>query len=70
MKIELPKDKYIKKIDINDKDINIEFSDKKKIALLFISINDRYWPYLTQVIKDCKNNFLLKEKIDVVRVQN
>ena len=64
MKILLPEGKYIKKIDINENDLEIEFSERKKVALLFISINDRYWPYLTQVIKDCKKNFLPQHKVD------
>ena len=64
MKIPFPKGNYIKKIDINEQDLNIEFSERKKVALLFISINDRYWPYLSQVIKDCKKNFLPQHKVD------
>ncbi|MEK6884143.1 MAG: hypothetical protein AABY22_31225 [Nanoarchaeota archaeon] len=64
MKIGIPKGRYIKKIDINDNDLEISFSKRKKIALLFISINDKYWPYLTQAIKDCKKNFLPQHNID------
>ena len=64
MKIDFPKEKYIKGIEINDNNIEIEFSKRKKVALLFVSINDRYWPYLTQAIKDCKKNFLPQHKVD------
>lgn len=64
MKISLPKGKYLKKIDINDDGLNLEFSKRKKVALLFISVNDRYWPYLTQIIKDCRKNFLPQHQVD------
>ena len=64
MKILLPKGKYIKEIKVNDNDLEIEFAKRKKVAVLFIGINDRYWPYLTQAIKDCKKNFLPQHKVD------
>ena len=64
MKIKLPKEKYIKGIEVNDNDIEIKFSARKRVALLFICINDMYWPYLAQAIKDCKKNFLPQHKVD------
>lgn len=64
MKIPLPKDEYIKKIEVNDDGLDLEFAPRKKIALLFISINDRYWPYVKQVIEDCKIHFLPQHKVD------
>lgn len=64
MKIPLPDKQYIKKFEVNFDGIDVEFADKKKVALLFISLNDRYWPYLSQVIKDCKQNFLPHHSVD------
>lgn len=64
MNIPLPEGQYIKKIDVNDVGIDVEFAPRKKVALLFISLNTRYWPYLSQVIKDCKQNFLPQHKVD------
>lgn len=49
---------------VNESDLDITFSKKKKIALLFICINERYWPYLHQVIQDCRNNFLPHHLVD------
>lgn len=64
MKVPISENKYIKNIEINDRNIDIVFRKKKKIALLFISINDPYWPYLKQVIEDCRQNFLPHHKVD------
>lgn len=64
MKIPLPQNNYIKKIEVGTDGIDVEFAPKQKIALLFISLNDRYWPYLAQVIKDCRQNFLPHHKVD------
>lgn len=64
MKIEIPQGEYLKKIEINSGDIELEFLTKKKVALVFISLNDRYWPYLAQVIKDCRENFLPQHNVD------
>lgn len=64
MRIEIPQDNYIKKLEINTSDLEVEFASKKKVALVFISLNDRYWPYLAQVIKDCRQNFLPQHKVD------
>lgn len=64
MKIDLPKGKYLKNIVINENDLDIEFAPRKKVALLFISLNEGYWPYLTQVIKDCRKNFLPQHQVD------
>ncbi len=63
-KIALPKGKYVKNIEINDDFVDISFVKRKKVALLFININERYWPYLKQVIEDSKKNFLPQHKVD------
>lgn len=63
-KIPLPPGKYIKNISIDNESIEIQFAKRKKIALLFICINERYWPYLFQVIQDCKKNFLPHHNVD------
>lgn len=64
MKVSFPADSYVKNISINDAEIEIYFSKRKNVALLFICLNDRYWPYIAQVIKDCRKNFLPQHKID------
>jgi len=64
MKVDIPKDEYIKKIEVNDDNLDIQFDKRKKVALLFISLNPNYWPYLAQVIEDCKTNFLPQHKVD------
>lgn len=64
MKVLLPKNKYIKKLEVGDTGLDIEFAKRKKVALLFISVNDRYWPYLKQVIEDCQKFFLPQHKVD------
>lgn len=63
MRIPLPKDQYIQNIEIGE-DIQINFKPKLKIALLFISLNQPYWPYLKQVIEDCKTHFLPQHNVD------
>lgn len=64
MKIPLPDNQYIKKIEVNDDGLDVQFADRLKIALVLISVNDRYWPYLKQVIEDCKTNFLPQHRVD------
>lgn len=64
MKIPIRYDEYIKGIDINNDSVDVTFLKKKKVALLFISINPNYWPYLEQVIKDCRQNFLPHHNVD------
>lgn len=64
MKVPLPNNQYIKKIDVNDDGLDISFAPRLKIGLLLISINERYWPYLSQVIEDCKKNFLPQHHVD------
>lgn len=64
MKVLFPENEYIKKIEISEKDVDIEFSPRLKIALLFISLNHQYWPYLKQVVEDCKKNFLPHHNVD------
>lgn len=60
----IPKDKYISYCAFDGKDVTIKFSDKKKIALLFISLNAKYWPYLTNIINDAKIHFLPHHNVD------
>lgn len=64
MKIDIPKGEYIKNIEIDDGYVDVNFAKKKKIALLLIGVNERYWNYLTQVIEDCKQNFLPQHNVD------
>jgi len=64
MLIPLPKDEYIKSIEVGNDGLNVTFQKKKKIALLFISINERYWPYLKQVIEDAEKHFLPQHNVD------
>lgn len=64
MKVPIPKGEYLKGIDVQTDAINIDFAAKKKIALVFICLNDHYWPYLGQVIKDCRQNFLTHHDVD------
>lgn len=64
MKIPLLKGEYIKAIEVNDDGIDVQFAKKKKVALTFISINNRYWPYVKQVIEDCKKNFLPHHEVE------
>jgi len=63
-KIKIPTKKYIQKIEINDNEVEINFSNKKKVALLFICVNERYWPYLKQVVEDCQKHFLPHHLVD------
>jgi hypothetical protein len=64
MKVPLPKDQYFKKIEVNDDGLEIELGTRKKVALVFISVNNNYWPYLKQVIEDCKKFFLPQHHVD------
>src|SRR3990167_4872488 len=66
MKVPLPKNSYIKNIVVNDDGIDVSFAKKKKVGLLLISINERYWPYLTQVMEDCKKNFLPHHTVEML----
>lgn len=65
MKIPLPEGEYVKRIDIDNDGLVVEFEKKKKVALVFISINERYWPYLQQVMEDCKTHFLPQHHVDM-----
>ena len=64
MKVPIPTGEYIKKIEVNATDLDIEMAQKKKVALVFVCINDHYWPYLSQVVKDCRQNFLPQHNVD------
>lgn len=64
MKVKIPSDKYIKNIEVNQQDMDVTFAKKKKIALLFVNLNERYWPYFKQVVEDCRVNFLPHHSVD------
>lgn len=49
---------------MNDDCIDVQFETKKKVALLFVSLNQNYWSYFKQVMEDCKNNFLPQHNVD------
>lgn len=63
-KLAIPKGKYIGQIEVNSDHVSVDFKKKQKIALLFICLNERYWPYIIQVIKDCKEKFLPHHKVE------
>lgn len=62
--IDIPKGTYIRNIEINDETLQVNFLEKKKVALVFICLNDRYWPYLGQVISGCRKNFLPHHNVE------
>lgn len=64
MKIPLPEGEYIKNIEVNETELNVIFEKRKKVALCFISINEHYWPYLKQVVEDCRKHFLPQHKVE------
>ncbi len=64
MKLPLPDGEYIKTITVNDDGLDVEFAPRKKIALLFVGINQLYWDYLKQCIQDCRTNFLPQHTVD------
>lgn len=43
----------------------MEEKPKRKVALLFISLNSNYWPYVEQVIEDCNKFFLSDHRLNV-----
>jgi hypothetical protein len=63
-KIPLPKGKYLSEVVVNNDHLKVNFKKKQKVALTFICLNERYWPYLTQVIKDCTQHFLPHHNVD------
>lgn len=64
MKVPIPREQYVKEVRVLDSQVDIEFGKRKKVALVFISLNDRYWPYLGQVLQDCRKNFLPQHHVD------
>lgn len=64
MKVKIPKGEYVKQVQVDDRGIHIDFAKRKKIALVFICLNDHYWPYLSQVLKDCRQQFLRQHQVD------
>jgi hypothetical protein len=63
-KLSIPKGKYVGQIEINDGEVRVPLLKKKKIALLFVCLNEQYWPYICQVIKDCKHHFLPHHNVE------
>lgn len=64
MKINIPKNSYVKGIEISEKEVSVNFETRKKVALLFICLNPGYWPYLTQILKNCRQHFLIQHHVD------
>lgn len=64
MKIQLPNGKYVSQITVEQDHLKVDFKKRQKIGLLLIGINERYWPYLAQVIRDCKQHFLPQHKVE------
>lgn len=64
MKVPLPKGKYIANLEINDTEMLVNFKPRQKVALLFISLNNLYWPYLKTVIEDARKHFLPQHNVD------
>lgn len=62
--MKIPKGKYIEKIDVQNGEIRATFKKKLRVALLFVNLNERYWPYFKQVVEDCKINFLPQHNVD------
>lgn len=40
--------------------------DKKKIALMFVCLNENYWPYLKQIVEDAQKYFLTNHEVDIL----
>lgn len=64
VKVSLPKNKYFSKFEVNDDGLTVEMKHKKRIALLFVCLNDLYWPYVIQAVKDSKKHFLPHHNVD------
>lgn len=64
MKIPIPDNQYVRNFSVQGAEAVLDLAERKKVALVFISLNDRYWPYLGQVVKDCKQHFLKNHKVD------
>lgn len=64
MRIDIPQGQYVQKIETHEGYVDVQFASPKKVALVFICLNDRYWPYIAQVIKDCRKHFLTKHNVD------
>lgn len=64
MFVKIPNGQYLKKVEATSLGVNIDFASPKKVALVFICLNDHYWPYLSQVVKDCKKHFLPQHQVD------
>lgn len=43
----------------------MEKTKPTKVALLFICLNEPYWPYVKQVIEDCNKNFLSDHRLNI-----
>lgn len=63
-KLELPSDHYVSNIDIQKDQLKVTLQPRKKIALVMVSLGEKYWPYLAQCINDCKEKFLTNHNVD------
>lgn len=64
-KVPLPKGKYLSQIVANKDHLEIQWKKRKKVALVFVCLNERYWSYICQVVKDAKEKFLPHHKVDI-----
>ena len=64
-KVPLPKGKYLSQIVANKDHLEIQWKKRRKVALVFVCLNERYWSYICQVVKDAKEKFLPHHKVDV-----
>lgn len=63
-KLDLPKDHYVTAFDIQLEHLKVTLEPRKKIALVMISLGERYWPYLSQCLNDCRERFLTNHNVD------
>lgn len=63
-KLEIPKDHYVTAFDIQQEHVKVSLEPRKKVAMVMISLGEKYWPYLAQCINDCKTNFLPNHNVD------
>jgi hypothetical protein len=62
--IPLPKGKYVAQIEVNKDNLHVQFKKRKKISLLFVCLNQHYWPYICQIVKDAKQHFMPQHQVE------
>ncbi len=64
--VPIPKNHFLKVVDIQtDKGkIELQFQEQKRVALLFVCLNERFWPYLKEVNETADKLFLINHKVD------